>query len=586
MPMRLIFAAFILCVAAAVSNCRHANPVVLDARLPAELKLKHLIVRLDAVGQQIHIFNESQNRTLLRLNLKEAFATVRRSEDNVVLKHGGFKMGEAEKERCDLLRLLRNYIEKSEMVLHGRLQCGQKVTDIDLRLRPETDRVVMTLRPHDSRFNRIKFRVMAEKDEHVFNPALKSESGDLNGKKISLVAQAVAGAQAPVPFFMTTAMRSFDTTQAAYQEWEFSRHELAVEIWDNFLELNIATADNFPRLLSDYSRRTASAVALPDWALGYVLIAAGGKEKTDAAINAAAQAGHPVSAVWLQDLFVSPQGLDAEVDEKNYPDFRNWVRVLNGQGARIFATINPFLSGGEKIFHDAKMKHFIVRNRKFEPYKVDLEKAFAYVIDLTNPQARLFVKERLKSTLNTLGIYGLVAGFGGSLPWDAELQSTEPASLWHNRYATEWERLGAEAILEAGLRGRAEFVSAARFSDLADFSALGLGHIALKPYSSVLQRENQLSGLPALRPVYLHYAMDPNTYTLSGQMMYGSDVILATGNQRVDKIYLPAGSWFEAPGGKTVPGGQWVSVAATAGKPTRFIRKGAEMEGLLISAFK
>lgn len=559
---------------------------MLDARLPAELTLKYLTVRLDTAKQQILMFNASQNRTLLSLNLKEAFATVRRSEDNVVMKNGAFSMGEAEKERCDLLQLLRHYVEKNEMILHGRLQCGQKITDIEMRLRPEADRVVMTLRPNDSRFNRIKFRIMAEKDEHVFNPALKSESGELNGKKISLLAEAVPRAQAPVPFFMTTAMRSFDTTQPAFQEWEFSGKEFTVEIWDNFLELNICTGENLRRLLTDYSRRTGGVMPLPDWALGNVTIAAGGKDKVDAALIAATQSGHPVSALWLQDLFLNPQGLDAEVDEKTYPDFKNWARTLAARGTRIFATINPFLSSGEKTFRDPKVKHFIVRNRKFEPYKVDLEKTSGYVIDLTSQQARLFVKERLKLTLVNLGIYGYVAGFGGSLPWDAELQSTEPASLWHNRYAAEWDRLGSEAIREAGLTGRAEFVSAERFSDLAEFSAMGLSNTALKPYSSALQRENQLSGLPPLRPVYLQYATDPNTYSLNGQLMFGGDVIVAVGGKRPDKIYLPAGSWIETPTGKTMQGAQWVSVMAAAQKPARFIRKGADMEELLFSAFK
>ena len=283
----------------------------------------------------------------------------------------------------------------------------------------------------------------------------------------------------PIPFFFTTAYRSLDTEQTAYQEWDFTRREFSVEIWDSHLTLSLATAAHFENLIGNYTLRTGRMKKLPDWAAGTILGLQGGREKVEQALAAAQKAGNPVTAIWIQDwvgrrqtTFGSQLWWRWLPDEKSYPDFRAWVQMLRFRGIRVLGYINPFLADEGPIFAEAKAQGFLVKDAQGKPYKIQTAGFPAYLVDLSNANARLYLKNIIKQNLLANGLAGYMADFGEWLPFDAVLASGENAASWHNRYPVEWARLNREAIREAGLEGQVVFFTRAGFAGSAGESTL------------------------------------------------------------------------------------------------------------------
>ena len=94
-----------------------------------------------------------------------------------------------------------------------------------------------------------------------------------------------------------------------------------------------------------------------------------------------------------------------------------------------------------------------------------------------------------------------------------------------------------------------------------------------------------------VRPLFLHYPDDPNTYGLRYQFLLGRDLMVAPvldkGAEAVD-VYFPEGSqwtdlWSGADAGKA---GAWVRMPAPVGKPAVFLRKGGAANAEIIQGLK
>ena len=86
----------------------------------------------------------------------------------------------------------------------------------------------------------------------------------------------------------------------------------------------------------------------------------------------------------------------------------------------------------------------------------------AALVDLTNPQAREWIKDVIKAELIGSGASGWMADFGEGLPYDAVLFSGADPRSYHNRYAEEWAEVNREAIREAGREGRGRLLQPLR----------------------------------------------------------------------------------------------------------------------------
>jgi alpha-glucosidase len=103
---------------------------------------------------------------------------------------------------------------------------------------------------------------------------------------------------------------------------------------------------------------------------------------------------------------------------------------------------------------------------------VEISDFSAALVDLTNPEARAWMKEIIKDNLISGGVSGWMADFGEGLPYDAVLHSGESAASYHNRYPEEWAELNREAIREAGREDDAVFFNRSGYTKSPKYSTL------------------------------------------------------------------------------------------------------------------
>jgi alpha-glucosidase len=691
--------------------------VAVATDLSGGLKAGDLFLEYQVAGQHLRLVDLRQNRVLLRLPLMPGFLAARVATDAVRERLASYKMHETVREHCELQRISAGDASATAIRLVAELNCPDGRAAIDISFVQAADHVTLQVKPRDPRFNRLLFSFMAEEGERVFGGGEQFTHLDLRGKRVPMLseeqgigrgaqpitigANLTAGAggrdvttYAPIPFFMTSAFRSFETSQTAYQLWDFKSDPYCVEIWDNSLELRFSTAVGYSELLKRYTARSGRMQPLPDWALGTILGLQGGREKVEQVLNAALNAGNPVTAIWIQDWvgrrltsFGSQLWWRWLPDEKAYPNFRAWTAELRKRGIRVLGYINPFLADEGPIFAEAKAKGYLVRNRNGEPYRIQTAGFPAYLVDLSDGEARNFLKNIIKTNLLGNGLAGYMADFGEWLPWDAVLASGESAALWHNRYPVEWARLNREAIREAGLEREVVFFTRAGFagsaahstlfwlgdqmvsfdeydglasavtglitggisgitlnhSDIggyttinnpiknyhrsrelflrwaefavftpffrthegnrpeknyqaysdekivAEFAALGRQHLALKPYFAQLMTEAARSGMPLVRPVFLHYPAEQETYLLRHQFLLGRDLLIAPVTEpgaTTGRIYLPADTWIESSTGDKLTGPKWHTFTAPLGRPVAFVREASLQRDLLLKALQ
>ncbi|MCG6193879.1 alpha-glucosidase [Leptospira sp. FAT2] len=119
---------------------------------------------------------------------------------------------------------------------------------------------------------------------------------------------------------------------------------------------------------------------------------------------------------------------------------------------------------------------------------------------------------------------------------------------------------------------------------IREFARYGKMHLALKEYLRSLVKEASATGLPVVRPLYLHYPDDIRTHTIQREFLLGEDLlvlpVLDKGESSVDG-YLPEGEWEHVWTGKSYSGKTTVSVEAPLGEPAVFLKKNGTWYGKL-----
>src|SRR5690625_7823226 len=92
------------------------------------------------------------------------------------------------------------------------------------------------------------------------------------------------------------------------------------------------------------------------------------------------------------------------------------------------------------LYNVAKEKDFLIKDENGDPLAFQITSFDAGLIDLTIPEARVWLKDVLKTELIDRGFSGWMADFGEALPHDVILASGESGLTYHNRYPRSEER--------------------------------------------------------------------------------------------------------------------------------------------------
>ena len=127
---------------------------------------------------------------------------------------------------------------------------------------------------------------------------------------------------------------------------------------------------------------------------------------------------------------------------------------------------------------------------------------------------------------------------------------------------------------------------------LAHLAGMSAFHATLAPYFASLERENAESGLPVMRPLFLHYEGDEEAWTIKDEYLLGEDLLVAPVMKEgaIDRlVHLPPGTWTHLWSGRQYIADKNAAserIAAPLGQPPLFLREGSPWTALFHSAVK
>ena len=391
-----------------------------------------------------------------------------------------------------------DHVEKrgAALVLEGQLTQG---TDSDrigytLYFSPlDEGRLRFEAEVDNPSYDRVYLTYASEPEEHFFGFGTQYTYFDLKGHEIPILIQeqgigrgeqpitwaadwqADAGGDpytsgASIPHYVTSEMRSLFLENYEYSSFDLTEEDrVQVEVFSSRMAGQILNGETPSELIEQYTKYSGRMRPLPEWVLNGALVGLqGGTERVLDIYGDLEGLDTPVAALWLQDWvgqrqtsFGTQLWWNWELDKDHYPGWDQLRERLERDDVRLMTYIGPWFADDiarkgnhhRNLFAEAAKKGYLVKDRDGEPYTVKTTDFSAAFVDLSNPEAREWMKEVIKEELLGNGVSGWMADFGEGLPYDAVLFSgTDPRS-YHNRYAEEWAEVNREAIREAG-RGK------------------------------------------------------------------------------------------------------------------------------------
>jgi sulfoquinovosidase len=292
-----------------------------------------------------------------------------------------------------------------------------------------------------------------------------------------------------VPFYLTTKLRGLFLENHEITIFDLTKSdEVIIENWGPRFSGQIISGDTYYKLIEEFTAYAGRMQKLPGWMnKGAIIGMQGGTKIVLEKFEALKKSGTPMGGFWLQDWvgkrktsFGSQLWWNWELDTTQYPDWERMRAALlaekdlsgDGKGIRVLTYINPFLADVEtkkdisgkalykrNLFKEAALKGYLVKNSSGGPYMIKNTSFDAGLVDITNPEARIWLKGIIKDQVIGAGASGWMADFGEALPFDAKLFSGELAKSYHNSYPEEWARLNREVLSEVGLEGDTVFFS-------------------------------------------------------------------------------------------------------------------------------
>jgi alpha-glucosidase len=292
-----------------------------------------------------------------------------------------------------------------------------------------------------------------------------------------------------VPHYVTTEMRSLFLENYEYSSFDLQKEDrVQVEVFSSRMSGQILSGETPAELIGQYTEYSGRMRPLPDWILGGAVVGVqGGTDKVLEISDKLEVLDAPVAAFWLQDwmgqretTFGTQLWWNWELDEDHYPEWNLLREKLEQRDIRLMTYVSPFLADDvtdkenhrRDLFAEAERNGYLVQDESGEPYLIRITDFSAGLVDLTDPEARAWMKDVIKDELLGNGASGWMADFAEGLPYDAMLSSGADPKSYHNRYAEEWAELNREATREAGREADVVFFNRSGYTKSPEYSTL------------------------------------------------------------------------------------------------------------------
>lgn len=410
-------------------------------------------------------------------------------------KKGSFFVRETELDICNQQTLSSVSQKNNQIVFAGSLQCkDQKTVSYTFTLEEHSaQQLSFEGKILEDGYNRLYLTYASQANERFFGFGEQFTYFDMKGKQLPILVmeQGVGRGEQPISFFVdiaaksagewhtsyagvphyvTSEMRSLFLKNNEHSIFDMTQSDkVQISLFSNTMQGRIIYGESPLELIEEYTTYSGRMRELPDWIHnGAILGMQGGTEKVMSYYKQLKAKGGPVSALWLQDWvgqrttsFGKQLWWNWELDQDHYPGWKDMVSELKADDVRVLTYINPFFADMGPVtkeekatvvrnqFQELADQGFLVKTQDDAPYLIENTSFSAGLIDLSNPQAREWVKDVIKEELIAVGSSGWMADFGEALPFDGVLANAD-AREYHNRYAEEWQQVNREAIIEAG----------------------------------------------------------------------------------------------------------------------------------------
>ncbi len=442
----------------------------------------------------------------------ESFVSAARGEETVEERSGHFSIeDEVEDPRPDqTIDALRK--RDWALVFSGRLLGGSGSVGYALTFSAaDRDRLRFEVEVDDPSYDRVHLTYASGPEERFFGFGTQYTYLDLKGHEVPIFIQeggigrgeqpitwaadwrAGAGggpytSGASVPHYMTSEMRSLFLENYEYSSFDMREEgRVRVEVFSSRVRGQILHGETPAELIGEYTEYAGRMRPLPAWILsGAVVGLQGGTGRVRRLYGDLKDFDTPVAALWLQDWvgqretsFGTQLWWNWELDENHYPGWDQLRERLEEDDVRLMTYIGPWFADDipetenqRNLFEEAAKNGYLVKNRAGKPYTVETTDFSAAFVDLSNPEAREWIKGVIKEELLGSGASGWMADFGEGLPYDAVLSSGADPKSYHNRYAEEWAEVNREAIREAGREGDVVFYNRSGYTKSPEYSTL------------------------------------------------------------------------------------------------------------------
>ena len=345
---------------------------------------------------------------------------------------------------------------------------------------------------NDPAVNLFRLRIQAHPAEAIYGLGERASRIDLKGRRHRLwvserggvfegdrgyiaarfgsKAASARGSSFPLSTFVSSRNYWCTMDTASFAAFDFRRRSSTLlESWSVPREIVLGVRKNALAALADLGAVAGRQPSLPAWSYDGVWLGVeagqGGVAGMAANVESCLAAGARIAAVWTDGIPEKRHGAPCRRPIWDSASGRAMVGELGSQaarwrdhGIRYLGWADPYVDPAGPLFKEAEAARFLVRDQEGSPCLIPSGGGSLALVDLTNPDARAWLKSLISGFLVGSGAAGWVADSGGRLPADCQLASGEDPRLLHNRWPLLWAGLSSEVLSEARRQDDAVFL--------------------------------------------------------------------------------------------------------------------------------